>query len=165
MTAANFEECGLNNTAGQTEQDSELGLQFPSRGEQFAAAGGGDPWEQEPQCRCVCVGGGGGAEEGRAGPPRPPSSPRGMHSEPWQQAGDQEARSGRGGYSHSEAGLTVANWATLKSGGISLEDWIYPEPGGLSPGQMVGNSGGAAWTPSTPPPHRGPGVGVPQTQE
>lgn len=93
----------------------------------------------------VCGGGGGGgAEEGRAGPPRPPSSPRGMHSEPWQQAGDQEARSGRGGYSHSEAGLTVANWATLKSGGISLEDWIYPEPGGLSPGQMVGNSGGAA---------------------
>lgn len=75
MTAANFEECGLNNTAGQTEQDSELGLQFPSRGEQFAAAGGGDPWEQEPQCRCVC---GGGVvveqrKEGQDHPgPRPP---------------------------------------------------------------------------------------------
>ena len=67
-----------------------------------------------------------------------------MHSEPRQQVGDQEARSGRGGYSHSEAALMVANWGTLKSGGISLEDWIHPQPGGLSPVQTVRNVGGAA---------------------
>lgn len=47
-TTANFEECGLNNTTGQTEYNSELGLQFLSRGEQFAAAGGGGRWATAP---------------------------------------------------------------------------------------------------------------------
>ena len=48
VTTASFEECHLNSTTGQTEYNSELGLQFPSRGEQFAAAGGGDPWAAAP---------------------------------------------------------------------------------------------------------------------
>lgn len=50
---------------------------------------------------------------------------RGMHSEPWQQAGDQRARCGRGGYSHGKAGL-MADWGTRKSGVILPEDWIHP---------------------------------------
>lgn len=161
VTAANFEECGLNNTTGQTEYKSELGLQFPSRGEQFAAGGGTlgpqpQAHLQELQCRC------GGRGRGRMGrTTQAPSSPRGTHSEPWRQAGGQRARCGRGGYSHGEAGLT-ADWGTLKSGGILPEDWMHPQPGGLSPVQMVGVQ---PRTPSTPPPHPGPGVGVLQTQE
>lgn len=95
---------------------------------------------QEPQCRCW-----GRGEQRKDGQDHPgPRPPRGMHSEPRQQVGDQEARSGRGGYSHSEAALMVANWGTLKSGGISLEDWMHPQPGGLSPVQTVRNVGGAA---------------------
>lgn len=138
VTAANFEEYGLNNTTSQTEYNSELGLQFPSRGEQFAAGGGTlgpqpQAHLQELQCRC------GGRDRGRMGrTTQAPSSPRGMYSEPWQQAGDQKARCGRGGYSHGKAGLIVADWGTLKSGGILPEDWIHPQPGGLSPVQMVG---------------------------
>lgn len=76
VTTASFEECHLNSTTGQTEYNSELGLQFPSRGEQFAAAGGGDPWAAAPGPSAgatVQVLGEGGAEEGWAGPPRPPS--------------------------------------------------------------------------------------------